>query len=357
MRRLPVFFLVDVSESMAGENLYQLEEGIGSILSTLRQDPYALETAFLSVIAFAGKVKTLTPLTELFAFYPPELPCGGGTALGKALDYLMDEIDRSVHVTTHEQKGDWSPIVFLLTDGHSTDNVSSSIKRWNISYRNRANIVAVSIGGGADHTILKKLTENVLVFNDTAPDAFSRFVKWVSLSIQSQSRSVSTEQSNQVSLAKADSELLASVDSNRESFLYEGLDDRYAVFIGKCAKKNLPYLIKYQRHLGRIETSDPVLSKLLQTRRYALDVTVPIKNNYFDFSDDQESDLSVSSEDLIGQPNCPHCGAQFAMAVCRCGKILCVEDGGERTCPWCGDTSTYGASEDGEGFDIGRGRG
>ena len=88
MRRLPIFLLVDVSESMVGETLYKLEEGIGAVVSTLRKDPYALETAHLSVIVFAGKARTIIPLTELFAFHPPELPVGGGTALGAALDHV-----------------------------------------------------------------------------------------------------------------------------------------------------------------------------------------------------------------------------------------------------------------------------
>ena len=103
MRRLPVFLVIDVSESMAGDNLRSLQEGIERLIATLRKDPYALETAFLSVIAFAGKAKTLAPLVELFAFYPPRLPFGSGTSIGGALDHLMSEIDRSVKKSTAEQ--------------------------------------------------------------------------------------------------------------------------------------------------------------------------------------------------------------------------------------------------------------
>ena len=82
MRRLPVFLVIDVSESMAGDNLRSLQDGIARLIKTLRTDPYALETAYLSVIAFAGRPKTLTPLVELVAFYPPRLPLGSGTSIG-----------------------------------------------------------------------------------------------------------------------------------------------------------------------------------------------------------------------------------------------------------------------------------
>ena len=68
MRRLPVFLVIDVSESMAGDNLRRMQEGIDALLTSLRSDPYALETVHLSVIAFAGVARTLAPLVELFSF-------------------------------------------------------------------------------------------------------------------------------------------------------------------------------------------------------------------------------------------------------------------------------------------------
>lgn len=88
MRRLPIYFLVDISESMVGEPIEQVQKGMRTIIQELRVDPYALETAFVSIIGFAGKAATLSPLTELYKFYPPVFPIGGGTSLGAALDYL-----------------------------------------------------------------------------------------------------------------------------------------------------------------------------------------------------------------------------------------------------------------------------
>ena len=74
MRRLPVYFLVDVSESMVGAPIQQVQDGMRMIVQELRTDPYALETAYISVIAFAGKAKCVSPLTELYKFYPPTFP-------------------------------------------------------------------------------------------------------------------------------------------------------------------------------------------------------------------------------------------------------------------------------------------
>lgn len=72
MRRLPIYFLIDVSESMVGEPIEEVQNGIRTIIQELRFDPYALETVYVSIIAFAGKARTLSELTELFKFYPPK---------------------------------------------------------------------------------------------------------------------------------------------------------------------------------------------------------------------------------------------------------------------------------------------
>ena len=105
MRRLPIYFLVDVSESMVGTPIEQVQEGMRTIIQNLRVDPYALETVFVSIIAFAGKAKVLSPLTELYKFYPPTFPIGGGTSLGAGLEALMNDLDTSIQKTTMEQKG------------------------------------------------------------------------------------------------------------------------------------------------------------------------------------------------------------------------------------------------------------
>lgn len=175
MRRLPVYFLVDVSESMVGAPIQQVQDGMRMIVQELRTDPYALETAYISVIAFAGKVKCVSPLTELYKFYPPTFPIGGGTSLGNALEFLMDDMDKTLVRTTTEQKGDWKPIVFLFTDGNPTDNPSNAFTRWNNKYRGKANIVAISIGDNVNTQLLGQISDNVLRLNKTDEISFKSF--------------------------------------------------------------------------------------------------------------------------------------------------------------------------------------
>lgn len=52
MRRLPVYLLLDTSGSMYGEPIEAVKNGVQTLISTLRSDPYALETAYISVLTF-----------------------------------------------------------------------------------------------------------------------------------------------------------------------------------------------------------------------------------------------------------------------------------------------------------------
>src|SRR5437764_5828012 len=120
-RRLPVYLLLDCSGSMAGEPISALEMGCKALLGDLRNDPQAIETVWLSVISFASTAEQLEPLTELDHFHAPPLMAEGATSLGEAVDLLAKCIGREVRQTGHAEKGDWKPMVFVLTDGDPTD--------------------------------------------------------------------------------------------------------------------------------------------------------------------------------------------------------------------------------------------
>ena len=79
-RRLPVYLLLDVSGSMQGDPIEAVRHGVRALISELRGDPQALETAYLSVITFNSSARQVTPLTELMLFKETQLYAGGATA-------------------------------------------------------------------------------------------------------------------------------------------------------------------------------------------------------------------------------------------------------------------------------------
>lgn len=187
-RRLPVYLLLDCSGSMTGEPIEAVRQGVKALLSDLRSDPQALETAYLSVITFGSNAQQISPLTELMQFQEPNLDASGSTALGEALKLLEQCVEREVRKSTASQKGDWRPLVFLMTDGQPTDNWEAAADR--LKQKKPANIIACAAGPSADGNLLKRITEAVVKLNDLSPDALKQFFKWVSSSIKMTSQKV-----------------------------------------------------------------------------------------------------------------------------------------------------------------------
>jgi uncharacterized protein YegL len=188
MRRLPVYLLLDTSGSMTGEPIEAVKNGVQVLISTLRQDPYALETAFLSVITFDSSARQLVPLTELSMFQMPDIQATGTTSLGEALTLLANKASSEVTKTTSEVKGDWKPLVFLMTDGGPTDNWQKGLT--DFKQQKFGMVVACAAGQGADTNVLKQITD-IVVQLDTADSAtIKAFFKWVSASVSTGSQKI-----------------------------------------------------------------------------------------------------------------------------------------------------------------------
>jgi uncharacterized protein YegL len=187
-RRLPVYLLLDTSGSMSGDPIAAVRQGVKALLADLRSDPQAIETAYLSVITFDSVPRQVVPLTELMAFQEPPLTASGATALGGALKMLDEAIDREVRKNSPTQKGDWKPLIFLMTDGMPTDNWESIADT--IRKKKPGNLIACGAGSGADEKVLKRITEIVVRLDTLQPDSLKAFFKWVSDSIKVTSQSV-----------------------------------------------------------------------------------------------------------------------------------------------------------------------
>lgn len=346
MRRLPIYFLVDVSESMVGTPIGQVQEGMRTIIQELRVDPYALETVFVSIIAFAGKATVLSPLTELYKFYPPAFPVGGGTSLGKGLECIMNDMDHNIQRTTLECKGDWKPLIFLFTDGNPTDDYAAAFRRWNEKYRKHCSLVAVSIGENVNVLTLAQITDDILLLKDTDPESFKKFFKWVTASVKTTSMSVSDTGSDEIKLAPVNNINLEKVDPNN----YTGtVDENFVVLHGRCQSTKQDYLIKY------IRTRQPAFYGRSDSTVFRLTGAYPIdKHTYASLSDGRHSRINTSG--LLGVPACPCCGNQHAAVVCNCGNLFCVGENIQNECPWCGLSGTIGDAGP-EGLNISRGLG
>ncbi|MFA7241571.1 MAG: VWA domain-containing protein [Sulfuricellaceae bacterium] len=200
IRRLPVYILLDTSGSMRGEPIHSVNVGLQAMLSALRQDPYALESVYLSIITFDIEAHEYLPLTPLDQIRLGEIaaPDAGATFMGAALELLIQRVDRDIRKTTDDAKGDWRPLVFLMTDGSPSDLYAFREAILEVKKRNFGAILACAAGPKAKQQYLLELTDRVVTLDTMDAATFAGFFKWVSASVAAGSSSAGV--SGQISL-------------------------------------------------------------------------------------------------------------------------------------------------------------
>jgi von willebrand factor, type A len=173
---------------MTGEPIEAVKNGVQMMVHSLRQNPQAIETAFVSIITFDSEAKQLIPLTDLASFQTVDLKAAGTTVLGAALSLLADKLENEVTKTTLEQKGDWKPIVFIMTDGVPTDDWQAGFQK--LKAVKKGLIVGCAAGNNADDKVLKEIADQVVRLSNTDADSIGKFFQWVSASIATTSTKV-----------------------------------------------------------------------------------------------------------------------------------------------------------------------
>lgn len=190
-RRLLTYLCIDTSGSMHGEPIVAVNAGLQALLTSLRSNPYALESVHLSIVTFDSDIKEVLLPTPLDQVFLPEITCprSGATLLGAALEHIYERVQQDVRKSSATEKGDWRPILVILTDGKPTDTLAYSEIIPRIQACGFAKIVACAAGPKADPAQLKRLTDTVVSLDTMDAASFSQFFQWVSATFAQSSQS------------------------------------------------------------------------------------------------------------------------------------------------------------------------
>lgn len=312
MRKLPVYFVVDVSESMIGDAIDQVNDSVKRMVAALRRNPYALETVWLSVISFDSKARVVVPLTDICEFAAPNLAPRPGTALGSALELTRKTIAQDVVPTTRDRKGDWRPMVFLLTDGQPTDQWSAAAKKLRESSPRPSKIYAIGVGDEVDFSVLKSIGDVTYRVSDLTDGRMEDLFVWMSASIQS--ASVNLDKTGaQKEVAPPDG-----IEEVGDDFEPAPNYPKQLFFHFTCCDSKKKYLARY-----RYDES---------IQKYRVVMSYPVPAEFF--ADSPAGAQKVEAEKIEDVPTCPYCGRN-AWYLCKCGEFSDVCNVGEK-CPACG---------------------
>lgn len=119
--RCPSVLILDISGSMQGEPITQLQDGVAIYRDSLAADGLATKRVEVAIVTFGGAVEVVQGFTTAANFTAPALASRGDTPMGEAVVAALKLLeDRKVEYRNAGIQY-YKPWIFLITDGGPTD--------------------------------------------------------------------------------------------------------------------------------------------------------------------------------------------------------------------------------------------
>ena len=119
--RVPCILILDVSSSMAGAPISELNDGLIAYKDELSADSLASKRVEVSVVTFGSEVQTVCDFSTAANFVPPTLEANGLTYMGEAVNQAIDSLERRKQEYKSNGISYYRPWLFLVSDGAPND--------------------------------------------------------------------------------------------------------------------------------------------------------------------------------------------------------------------------------------------
>ena len=173
--------------------LEELKQGIKHFFEAIKSDEISRYSVELSIVVFQDKASTILDFANIDRQIVPTLIANGNTSMGEGVNLALDILDKRKKEYSNKGVDYYQPWMVLMTDGESTDNTSSAIRRVKkLSNDKKLTLFSVAIGNDADMSTLKEFStmKNNMVLKVTSAEYFKEFFEWLSQSVTVASNSV-----------------------------------------------------------------------------------------------------------------------------------------------------------------------
>ena len=258
MRRLPIYLLINTSSAISNETLLNFNDCIKLLIETLQEDPYALETAHISIITFDSTITKLCSLSPLSSFKIPSIKLGRNES---SLEYIFLQlspiIDDELVKTTSTKRGDWKPLVFIFSDNDSVINITR--EEAESVHHKCGRIIVCTTKDSVNGENYKNITETILSIESFDKLTIKSQFRWVSGSIDASDKGECSE----LELPPPHPSVYIDIESNYsgQKFTYEPVcrfttlpDNTMVKELQIVYEKTIACLIRQQEQLKSVQS-------------------------------------------------------------------------------------------------------
>jgi uncharacterized protein YegL len=156
-QRCACVLLLDISGSMNGSPIAELNAGLVTYKDALAADALAAKRLEVAIVTFGGQVAVACDFTTAEGFQPPTLTAGGDTPMGAAILQGLDMVRHRKETYKAHGVPYLRPWVFLITDGGPTDSWKEAAAQIRQGEASKAFSFFAVGAEGANFDVLKQL--------------------------------------------------------------------------------------------------------------------------------------------------------------------------------------------------------